>query len=398
MSEPINKKEVKMDKKKINDFIIENHELSYSELSSKAGISIEAVRKRYKKLGLPPKRIGVQNSELTPESQIEKDVIVKRFKDSKKITDKKYEALLDKINEVEKERDAVILMGSSFDTFKIIDHTHEVSEAVAFMVASDWHVEETVNSNTVNGLNSYNLDIAKDRAEKFFQNGLRLVKIQQKDTKIDTIVMPLLGDFISNGIHDELMETNSLQPVDAVIFAQNLIASGIEYLLKDKSIKKIIIPCHSGNHGRITEKRRISTESGNSLEYFMYCQLANYFKGNSRIKFLVSQSYLSYLDVYGYTIRFHHGHAMRYAGGIGGITIPVNKAIAQWNKLQRADIEVFGHFHQKFDGGNFICNGSLIGYNAYALSIKASYEKPTQVFFCVSKRHGKTVVAPIFMS
>jgi len=386
-----------MKKDKINDFIVANQEMSYSELSSNLGISEDATRKRYRKLGLPHKRINSQNRELPVESQVEKDVIVRRFRDSKKVTDKKYEALLKKIDEVEKERDAVLQLKEGLNTFQIFPNQHEESEAVAFLVASDWHVEETVKSNTVNGLNSYNLDIAKTRAEKFFQNGLRLVKIQQKDTKIDTIVLPLLGDFISNGIHDELLETNSLQPIDATIFVQNLIASGIEYLLKDNSIKKIIVPCHSGNHGRITEKRRISTENGNSLEYFMYCQLANYFKDNPRVEFLVSQSYLSYLEVYGYTVRFHHGHAMRYAGGIGGISISVNKAIAQWNKLQRVDIDVFGHFHQKFDGGNFICNGSLIGYNAYALSIKASYEKPTQVFFCISKKHGKTVVAPIFI-
>lgn len=388
---------IEMNSKDINDFIIANQKMSYSELSSKTGISENAARKRYRRLGLPPKVINAQNQSLPVESQVEKDVIVKRFKDSKKVTDKKYKSLLDKIDRVVKERDAVIQMKERLSTYKIQPSKHEKSEAVAFLVASDWHVEETVKSNTVNGLNSYNINIAKERAEKFFQNGLRLVKIQQKDTDIDTIVLALLGDFISNGIHDELMETNSLQPIDAAIFAQNLIASGIEYLLKDKSIKKIVIPCHSGNHGRITEKRRISTENGNSLEYFMYCELANYFEGNPRVEFLVSQSYLSYLDVYGYTIRFQHGHAVRYGGGVGGITIPVNKAIAQWNKLQKVDLDVFGHFHQKFDGGNFICNGSLIGYNAYALSIKASYERPTQAFFCMSKKHGKTVVAPIFM-
>jgi len=392
-----NKKEITMKKNKINPFIVKNQEMSYSELSAKTGISVEAVRGRYRRLNLPAKVINSQNVDLPPETQIEKDIIVKRFKDSKRVTDRKYDTLLKKIDEIEKERDAVIQMRDRFQTYKINPNKHDISEAVAFLVASDWHIEETVKSNTVNGLNSYDLEIAKDRSEKFFQNGLRLIKIQQKDTDIDTIVLALLGDFISNGIHDELLETNSLQPIDAAIFAQNLIASGIEYLLRDKSIKKIILPCHSGNHGRITEKRRISTEGGNSLEYFMYCQLANHFKGDSRVEFLVSQGYLSYLDVYGYTIRFQHGHAVRYGGGVGGVTVPLNKAIAQWDKLQKADLDILGHFHQKFDGGKFIVNGSLIGYNAYALSIKASYEKPTQVFFLISKKHGKTVVAPIFM-
>ena len=40
-------------------------------------------------------------------------------------------------------------------------------------------------------------------------------------------------------------------------------------------------------------------------------------------------------------------------------------------------------------------NGSLIGYNAYAMSIKADYEKPSQTFFLIHPRYGKTIVAPI---
>ena len=96
-------------------------------------------------------------------------------------------------------------------------------------------------------------------------------------------------------------------------------------------------------------------------------------------------------------LRFHHGHGMKYGGGVGGIYIPINKAIAQWNKALRADLDVFGHWHQFRDGGNFICNGSIIGYNAYALRIKADYEEPKQAFFLMDKNRGKTIVAPIFV-
>ena len=100
-----------------------------------------------------------------------------------------------------------------------------------------------------------------------------------------------------------------------------------------------------------------------------------------------------------YEIRFHHGHQVNYQGGVGGITIPVNKAIAQWNKARNVNLDVFGHFHQKFDGGNFVTNGSMIGYNAYAVSIKASYEKPEQQLFLVNREYGeKTAVMPIFLT
>ena len=42
-------------------------------------------------------------------------------------------------------------------------------------------------------------------------------------------------------------------------------------------------------------------------------------------------------------------------------------------------------------------NGSLAGYSPYALSIKADYNEPSQVFFLMDKKRGKTIVAPIFL-
>jgi len=131
----------------------------------------------------------------------------------------------------------------------------------------------------------------------------------------------------------------------------------------------------------------------------MYYNLQDIYRNDSRIKFIVNNSYHNNVQLYNnYIIRFHHGDALRYGGGIGGITVPTNKAIAQWNQQTKVDIDVFGHFHQMHDGGNFICNGSLIGMNPYAINIKASYEVPTQTFFVVDKERGKTFVAPIFVT
>ena len=88
---------------------------------------------------------------------------------------------------------------------------------------------------------------------------------------------------------------------------------------------------------------------------------------------------------------------MKYGGGVGGIFIPAYKSIAQWNKAKKADMDVFGHFHQQKDGGNFISNGSLIGWNSYAIRIKADYEKPSQTFFLIDKQHFKTITTKIYI-
>jgi hypothetical protein len=130
----------------------------------------------------------------------------------------------------------------------------------------------------------------------------------------------------------------------------------------------------------------------------MYHSLKQQFADEPRVEFIVSDGYHTYVKVFDTTLRFHHGHSVKYGGGVGGITIPLNKSIAQWNKGRKADIDILGHFHTFVDGGNFVVNGSLIGYSAYSLSIKASPEPPVQAFFLIDSQIGKTIVAPIILT
>jgi len=59
-------------------------------------------------------------------------------------------------------------------------------------VLSDWHTEETVDPNTINGINEYDVNIAKERATKVFQNGLKLVDMMAVDEKIKDVNIMLL--------------------------------------------------------------------------------------------------------------------------------------------------------------------------------------------------------------
>lgn len=314
------------------------------------------------------------------------------FKDERKKTS----VLIKRIIQLEREVEVLTALRRSVTHYKISPSSNTQSEAVAVMVASDWHIEEVVLSSQTSGLNEFNERVCKERAQRFFRHGLKLIQKEQKATHIDTVILALLGDFISGSIHDELIEGNRLLPTFAIMEAQEHIASGIQFLLNNSKLN-LIIPCSSGNHGRMTKKVHISTEAGNSLERFMYQTLAQRFAGNNRVKFVITDGYHTYVKAFDTTLRFHHGHAVKYGGGVGGITIPINKAIAGWNKGRKADLDIMGHFHQLFDGGNFIVNGSLIGYSAYALSIKASPEPPQQSFFLIDKTAGKTVSAPIIL-
>lgn len=379
----------------INDFIRANPQLSLEEISAMTGLHPEAVRGRRRRMKFS--HMKVVKEVKTPEQLVKEAVIESTHSKKQKVTDSQFKVAISEIASLQKQLE-VFKSIKEVNTYTIPRSKSVAgSEATAVVVASDWHYAESVDNEEVNGLNEFNLAVADTRAKNFFNNTVRLVKIYQKDIKIQTLVLALLGDFINGQLREEAMETNSLQPMEEVLAVQSAIASGIEFILANCDVN-LVIPCHSGNHARITEKIHSATESANSLEFLMYHALATHFKDNKRVKFIIPKSYLSYVDVAGFTLRFHHGHALKFAGGIGGLFIPAFKAISQWNKGRKADLDVFGHFHQVKDGGCFISNGSLVGFNAYAVRIKADYEKPKQVFFLIDhKRKEKTVTTSVFL-
>lgn len=368
---------------------------THAEIAQLCGSTPKLVSNMGRRIGLPHTN---RNSIIIKD--LNKDITISNNKNDIKIKDDKLKIALLQIAKLQKTIDIYEKI-SDISPTKIEPHKSSYNGATAFAVASDWHYWETVHPEQVNYLNEFNKTIAEKRAQHFFSNSEKLLSIFNKHSKIENLVLPLLGDFISGNIHKELLESNQGLIIDELIAVQTMIASGIEHLIKTlnkDTTTKIIIPCHYGNHGRITEKTHISTAAGNSLEYLMYHNLANYFKGEDRIQFNISRGDLSYLDINGFTVRFHHGDAIKYGGGIGGIFIPAFKAISQWDKAKRADLDVFGHFHQCRDGGKFVTNGSLVGYNDFALKIKADYEKPKQLFFLIDhNRKEKTTTLPIFL-
>jgi hypothetical protein len=339
---------------------------------------------------------------LTPELKLdlEKEKIKAKQEDAKG----QLKVAATRIIKLEKELEAAVSLGQYTPQVTILAPRtpSSTSESVACVVASDWHLEEEVINTHVAGLNEFNLEIGAARVARFWQGALRLIDILKRDTAIKQVIIALLGDFITNNIHEDAAASNLLLPMEAIQHAEDQLVSGLKFMLENTDPDtRFLIPCHSGNHARTTKKRMITTEAGNSLEYWMYHHLRRYFDGEKRIQWQIGEGYHTFTRLFddSYVIRWHHGHAIRYSGGIGGITIPANRAIANWNQAVRdVNLDVFGHYHQYINTGNFICNGSLIGYNDFAVSIKASFEPPTQAFFLVNKRwNAKTMSTPIFL-
>lgn len=276
-----------------------------------------------------------------------------------------------------------------------IDRKGRAKQATAVIVASDWHVEESVDPRTVSNLNRFNLEVADKRIEKFCRSALRLIEIQRGGTDIPVLVLALLGDLMSGFIHEELREENELTPTQTVLWLKERVGKFINTLRKEGNFEQIIIPCSVGNHGRTTVKPRHGTSWKNSYEWLLYKILEQ--EITDGVTWLIGESYHTYLDVYGKTFRLHHGDGLKYQGGVGGLTIPVEKAISNWNKGRHADLDIFGHWHQSQQNPKWVSNGSLIGHNAYSISIKAPFEPPQQTLFLFDSKRGRTGTWPIFV-
>jgi hypothetical protein len=269
------------------------------------------------------------------------------------------------------------------------------TEATAVIVLSDWHVEEHVDPATVSGLNEFTLEIADRRIAELRNRFSKLVEHERGLAKIDRIVVCALGDFISNIIHEDTAELAQLGPLAALRWAGERLRGFVD--LASSLAKEVIVLTSTGNHGRTTMKPRVATENEHSFEQHLYLTMAEQEK-NRNVRWVISPGYLNTVDLQGFVLRAHHGHAIRYGGGVGGIAVPANKAISQWNRAARADLDVFGHWHQwSWINNRYVSNGSLIGHSAYAVRIKAEYEFPCQSFIVID--HGRNCVTramPIF--
>lgn len=271
-------------------------------------------------------------------------------------------------------------------------------EGTCQVLASDWHIEEEVRPEQVAGRNRYNLDISKRRMQRFFEATRWGLKFNRQAFKIRDLILWLGGDFITNHLHPDNVETNLLTPPEALAYAHASIVSGIRFLLQDTELARIVVPCNDGNHGRMTEKMRSASRCAMSLETMLYGFLAREFADEPRVQFIIAQGSHLYYEVYGRTIRYAHGDETKFGGGIGGITVPIYRSLAKWETVKHADLTCIGHWHQHTSMTDLIINGSLIGYSPYSLTIGARFEPPAQNLTMLDPRRFKGLSMPLWVS
>jgi hypothetical protein len=267
--------------------------------------------------------------------------------------------------------------------------------------ASDLHVEERVEYSKTAGRNQSNLALSEEKLQVFAQNVVKLYKKEATNADIQAHIAWFGGDFFSGHIHEDLIESTELTPLQALLWLRPKLKSIIKLWRSEMDCKEVLVVWSFGNHGRDTRKPRVTMAAEHNVDWVLGRLLEEDLVGEEGIKFQVGVGYHSYVDVGGYIIRYHHGDWVRYAGGVGGVLIPLNKAIDAWNRgvHAAADLDVLGHWHQTIDLPHVIMNGSLMGWSPYSIKIKARFEPPRQSFFLVDMdRREKSGFFPVYVT
>ena len=348
------------------------------------GLSYDSIRKMAKVLHVDRKRIR-------------RDINEKGYFDHKGIV---YSCIGDKCNDdntkvvvVEKNRDddkeyqeflkAKAVESQPFQIYKFKPFSTKKGHRYAVALFSDAHIEETVTPESVNFLNEYNIEIAERRIENYFRN---LAACLAQDD-VNELIFASLGDTISGYIHQELEQTNQLSPLEATLKAQSLIYSGLKYLCENPELpkmKKIRFIGIVGNHSRTSKKIQHNNGYKMSYEWMMYqnikkqCELTNL-----PIEFYIPESELAIVNtVDDKVFIFAHGFQIK-SGGTGticGIYPALNRLCLKYSKVFHQDMLFIGHFHSSVNTPNAVVNGSIIGYNAFALSMGAEKEVACQQY------------------
>lgn len=295
---------------------------------------------------------------------------------------------------------ALALKTQDISSFRIptIEPNHSIkNEATAIVQLSDTHFGKIILPSTVNGLNEHNPDIARKRMDVLAENLIKMVRKERSEIKIDTLVLGLGGDFMENAmLHDHSQVATAFSQMREIEFARELLHKFIKTVAENGNFKKIMVPCVRGNHSRTTKKMNSTIDYMTNFESLLYNLLKQDFN-DSMFDWYAPDSDICEFKVYDKKIRSLHGWQVKSGGGIGGLTIPLNKYILRMDQISKCDYNLMHHYHSlSYPTANCTLNGSLCGYDTFAMQIGASFQKPMQSFQLLDKNRGFTIKAPLF--
>lgn len=265
------------------------------------------------------------------------------------------------------------------------------SPGVPNLTLSDLHWGEYVDPKQMDGVNSFNLAIARRRLRTVVESTVALARVLDSEMRYPGIVCALGGDMISGDIHEELAQTNELDTMPTVFDLYRHLVPAIS-LLAD-NFGAVFLPCVTGNHDRNTKKTHAKNRHHTSFSWLLYQFLAERFAGDDRVTFFVPDGSDARYKVYDLRYLLTHGDQFKAGDSIIGPIGPIKrgeqkKLAARQAVGQDYDVMVFGHWHKRILDSRLRGNASLKGHDEWTMQNNFLPEPPTQNFWVTHPDHG----------
>ena len=273
---------------------------------------------------------------------------------------------------------------------------------VPTLFLSDFHYGEVVRPDAVNNLNNFDKKISQLRLKSTVETAIDLCHNHMVNPKYPGIVLALGGDMMSGSIHDELIESNDGTSIDHVLELFDQLIWTIT-TLADK-FHKVFIPTCYGNHSRMYQQWRNKEAAHLSFDWMLYNMLEKHFNANkyTRVQFLIPTGIDAYYKIYHTSYLLTHGDMLGVRGGtgivgmLGPIARGVQKVRSEYANFGKSiDYVIMGHSHQYISIKGAIVNGSLKGYDEYAMSNRFAFEIPKQALWFTHPQYGVTFQVPV---
>jgi hypothetical protein len=267
---------------------------------------------------------------------------------------------------------------------------------------ADWHLGETVNREEVNGVNEYSLTIAERRVQRLVEGTVNLCRNHHTGNYPGAVVC-LTGDFVSGGLHPELLKTDEEEILPSTLRALDLITGGLKRLAD--VFGQLYVPAVAGNHGRNTAKPEFKRYIFKNFDWLIYKLLAREFADDPRVHIDVRPSNDVHFRVYHDRYLLMHGDMLGVRGGDGiiGAIGPIMRGEVKKSGQSSAiglefDKLLIGHWHQGLWLPRATVANTLKGFDEYArLQLGAKPTRPSQPLWFVHPKRGETAQWPIYV-
>lgn len=232
------------------------------------------------------------------------------------------------------------------------------------LLRSDQQIGEEITFEETFGINHYNFEVFQQRLEALEERTLDILTDHQR-ADFPILAVPYLGDNISGRIHVELQKYGHQHVIDQIYLGAAAEALFLYRLLKFGRWNQIIVPCVSGNHGRLDKEKEVKRYYKN-FDYLFVSIMATFLRGVPQIRFHIPQCLFTMLDVADHRVLLSHGHELP-PSSLGIPLYSINRASASYQELiamsgsQRFQYWFLGHYHRTLELDGSFVNGTMAG-------------------------------------